>query len=563
VASETYGLDQDSDSPKGDPEATDPTGLVGPEAGLVAAASGADAETDHADADQWSESSVEAEEWSSADGEAEQWSEAVRPEPWSGTGADSGNWPGSDVVEPVTVATDEGSALLLPPVRAQMHRESAMRYLLAAADAMAALLAVTVWAQISGTTWRWDWLAVGLVAVLIAKMQGLYDRDDRVLHKSTLGEWRVLVRASVLSAIMTYLIWYASTSPESGRGIRPFFFFAIVTFVLTVPGRALARSVALSITLPERCLIVGDGDVCDTLARRVQEVPHTDLVGMVAADDIDESIEGISELVRALGVQRILIGPYPSSLEEKMLAVITSAKWLGVRVSLMPNVMTVLGVAAVFDELDSLILLGVPRFGLSRSSGLLKRTFDLVVGGVTLLACLPLMLAVAIAVKLDSPGPVLFKQRRIGRDGKPFTILKFRSMVDHAERLRGQLESGNESIGLFKISGDPRITRVGRLIRKTYVDELPQLFNVLRGEMSLVGPRPLIESEDALLSGVARHRSRLTPGMTGPWQLRGPIEASLADLSRLDYLYASNWTVWADVDILVGTAVRVLNRRGH
>lgn len=558
MASETYGLDQNPDSPKNGPEASGPTRPSGFESGLFAAAAGS-----QADPGQWPGSSAEAEEWTGAGvGTSKDWSETARPEPWSGTGADTEDWSGS-AVEPVTVATDEGSALLLRPVRALMHRESTVRYLLAAADAVAALLAVTVWAQISGTSWRWDWMAVGLIAVLIAKMQGLYDRDDRVLHKSTLGEWRALARASVLSAIVIYLVWYASTDPTSGRGIRPFFFFAIVTFALTVPGRALARSVALSITVPERCLIIGDSDVCETLAHRVQEIPHTDLVGLVSADDVDESIEGLSELVRALGIQRIVIGPYPSSLEEKMLAVITSAKWLGVRVSLMPNVMTVLGVAAVFDELDSLILLGVPRFGLSRSSGMLKRTFDLIAGGATLVACLPLMLIVAVAVKLDSPGPVLFKQRRIGRDGKPFTILKFRSMVDHAERLRDELETDNESVGLFKMSSDPRITRVGHLIRKTYIDELPQLFNVLRGEMSLVGPRPLIESEDALLSGVARHRSRLTPGMTGPWQLRGPIEASLADLSRLDYLYASNWTVWADIDILIGTALRVLARRGH
>jgi len=552
VASEIYGLDEDPDSSKTGPAETGSVEFAGMQPDLAASAPGPDV-----GARQWPQATAD---WSGA--EAGEWpGSGLRPQPWSGTGTDGGAWSDSEV-EPVTVATDAGSTLLRP-VRAQMHRESTVRYLLAAADAVAALLAVTVWAQFSGTSWRWGWLTVGLIAVLIAKMQGLYDRDDRVLHKSTLGEWRVLARASVLVAMANYLIWYASTNPESGRGIRPFFFFAIVTFGLAVPARALARSVALSLTLPERCLIIGDSDVCATLASRVQEVPHTDLVGMVAADDIDESIQGISELVQTLGVQRILIGPYPSTLEEKMLAVITSAKWLGVRVSLMPNVMTVLGVAAVFDELDSLILLGVPRFGLSRSSGLLKRTFDLVAGGITLLVCLPLMLVVAFAVKLDSPGPVLFKQRRIGRDGKPFTIIKFRSMVDHAERLRGELEAGNESIGLFKMSSDPRITRVGRFIRKTYMDELPQLFNVLRGEMSLVGPRPLIESEDALLSGIARHRSRLTPGMTGPWQLRGPIEASLADLSRLDYLYASNWTVWADIDILIGTAMRVLTRRGH
>jgi lipopolysaccharide/colanic/teichoic acid biosynthesis glycosyltransferase len=113
------------------------------------------------------------------------------------------------------------------------------------------------------------------------------------------------------------------------------------------------------------------------------------------------------------------------------------------------------------------------------------------------------------------------------------------------------------------MTDDPRVTRLGRLLRKTYLDELPQLINVLRGDMSLVGPRPLIESEDALLTGYDRHRSRLTPGMTGPWQLRGPLDASLSELAKLDYMYASNWSIWADVDVLIGTVARIFRRHGH
>jgi lipopolysaccharide/colanic/teichoic acid biosynthesis glycosyltransferase len=245
------------------------------------------------------------------------------------------------------------------------------------------------------------------------------------------------------------------------------------------------------------------------------------------------------------------------------LNLIQSAKWLGVRVSLMPTIMTVVGVTTTVDQLDSLVLLGVSRFGLSRSSAALKRTLDLVLGGIVLVLVSPLMAAIAIAVKLTSPGPALFKQERIGHHAKPFTIYKFRSMVNDAEQLKSDLSEGIQMSGLFKLVDDPRITKVGKVLRKTYLDELPQLFNVMRGEMSLVGPRPLIESGDALLTGYDRHRLRLIPGMTGPWQLRGPIKASLAELARLDYLYASNWSVWADIDILLGTAGRVLKRHGH
>ncbi len=128
--------------------------------------------------------------------------------------------------------------------------------------------------------------------------------------------------------------------------------------------------------------------------------------------------------------------------------------------------------------------------------------------------------------------------------------------------MKASLTDRNDTAGLFKLKNDPRVTRVGSVLRRTYLDELPQLFNVMKGEMSLVGPRPLVESEDALLTGYDRHRSRLTPGMTGPWQLRGPLNASLSELARLDYLYASNWSIWADVDIL-RSAARVVSRHGH
>ncbi len=128
--------------------------------------------------------------------------------------------------------------------------------------------------------------------------------------------------------------------------------------------------------------------------------------------------------------------------------------------------------------------------------------------------------------------------------------------------MKAGLDGDNETSGLFKITDDPRITRVGRLMRGTYLDELPQLINVLKGDMSLVGPRPLIEAEDSLLQGYDRHRSRLIPGMTGPWQLRGPMNATLSELAKLDYMYASNWSVWADIDILLGTVAHVLSRNG-
>ena len=174
----------------------------------------------------------------------------------------------------------------------------------------------------------------------------------------------------------------------------------------------------------------------------------------------------------------------------------------------------------------------------------------------------PFVAVTAALIKLDSPGPVLFRQVRTGRDGTRFEILKFRTMVDGADSQKTKLTARNEAVGLFKIADDPRVTRVGRFLRKTSLDELPQLWNVIRGDMSLVGPRPLIVDEDAKVVGWFRHRLRLQPGMTGPWQVLGSARIPLDDMIRIDYLYVANWSLWADIKILLQTIPYVLMGRG-
>ena len=173
------------------------------------------------------------------------------------------------------------------------------------------------------------------------------------------------------------------------------------------------------------------------------------------------------------------------------------------------------------------------------------------------------MLAIALAIRLDSPGPVLFRQWRVGRGSEPFRIFKFRTMVADAERLKDGLRGRNQAKGLFKMSDDPRITTVGRLLRKTSLDELPQIFNVLLGQMSLVGPRPLVADEDERIQGARRGRLRLTPGMTGQWQIAGSSLVPLEDMVKLDHLYVSNWTLWGDVKILLRTVPYVVAQRGQ
>jgi exopolysaccharide biosynthesis polyprenyl glycosylphosphotransferase len=451
----------------------------------------------------------------------------------------------------------------LAPVTALMRREQTHRRWLAGADGLGALVTILIVARFRGQPFSWAFLACPLLAVLIAKVQGLYDRDDMTVRKSTLTEWRAVLRAAALTGVASYVLWYAVTDDLAKRGVRTIAALVLGNFLLTLPARAAARSLARRLSADARCLIVGTPHRCMELGSVVDATAGVELVGIVPDARLDCSVAGVSALVEELGVQRIIVGPHPGSSEEDVLTLIRSAKWLGVRVSLMPTLMSVVGAATTVDELDSIVLLGVPRFGLSPSSAVLKRTLDLVLGSLALLVLSPVMAMTALVIRLDSTGPALFRQRRIGREGRPFVICKFRSMVDDADQMKAALTDRNETAGLFKLKNDPRVTRVGSALRRTYLDELPQLFNVMKGEMSLVGPRPLVESEDALLTGYDRHRSRVTPGMTGPWQLRGPLNASLSELARLDYLYASNWSIWADIDILLGTAARVVSRHGH
>jgi lipopolysaccharide/colanic/teichoic acid biosynthesis glycosyltransferase len=205
--------------------------------------------------------------------------------------------------------------------------------------------------------------------------------------------------------------------------------------------------------------------------------------------------------------------------------------------------------------------------GYPREHGLIaraaKRAFDLA-GAVLMLAILsPLWLMIALLIKADSPGPILFRQRRIGKDGMPFWMLKFRTMVDGADARKPALLHLNEAgEGLFKIGTDPRVTRVGRWMRSTCLDELPQLLHVVTGKMSLVGPRPLVPEEDAQITGSDRERLSVRPGMTGVWQVGGASAIPIHEMVALDRGYVEEWSPWLDVKLLAETAILVVLRKG-
>jgi lipopolysaccharide/colanic/teichoic acid biosynthesis glycosyltransferase len=235
---------------------------------------------------------------------------------------------------------------------------------------------------------------------------------------------------------------------------------------------------------------------------------------------------------------------------------------LGIKVDYLPDPLDVVGAGVEVDDIEGVTVFGLYPPVLSRSSRVLKRAID-VVGAVAglLITALP-MLVIAVVVKLDSSGPVLYRHVRIGRGGRPFVMPKFRTMADGAEGMTEQLCARSRDPHWLRLECDPRVTRAGRFLRLWSLDELPQLWSVLKGDMSLVGPRPLIEAEDRQITGWGRARLDLTPGLTGLWQVLGRTRISFEEMVRLDYVYISNWSAWRDVQLLLRTVPALLTRRG-
>jgi exopolysaccharide biosynthesis polyprenyl glycosylphosphotransferase len=288
------------------------------------------------------------------------------------------------------------------------------------------------------------------------------------------------------------------------------------------------------------------------------------VVGWITSDQVAPGAEGrdlLREAVAYFHAEHVVVAPDVADSAETVV-LIRALEELDLRVTVLPRLLELTSATLTSEVLGGASALDVRRLGLSRSERVAKRAVD-VLGAVALLTLLaPLAAVIAPAVALTSPGPILFRQRRIGRDGREFTLWKFRSMVRDAEAHKHALRTRNEADGLFKIADDPRVTRVGRFLRRTSLDELPQLLNVLRGEMSLVGPRPLVPEEDGVIAGWHRRRLYMRPGMTGVWQVMGSARVPMHEMVELDNLYVLSWSPWLDVKILLRTLDVVLGRRG-
>jgi exopolysaccharide biosynthesis polyprenyl glycosylphosphotransferase len=469
-----------------------------------------------------------------------------------------------------------GSTVPLAETRgpaASKLRDAIFRRALVVADVLAILGAFVLTIALSSRSLQLTWVGIAGLPILLvcAKVFGLYDRDETLLRKTTLDEAPKLFHVATLCALVAWLAGGLIVAGSLDRREALFLWLALAALLVLM--RTAARSLALRVSPAERCLFIGDADAARTIRSKLSD--HGGIrAKLVAHLDLDKiepwstdarsatKLAEVRELAAQLDIHRAIVAPSSADAGE-VLNLVRTLKAVGVRVSVLPRLLEVVGSSVEFDDLHGVTVMGVRRFELTRSSAAVKRAFDLMCASLGLLVVSPLMIVAAIAIKLDSHGSVFFRQKRVGRYGEHFDIVKFRTMIPEAEAMKESLRHRNEAQeGLFKIANDPRVTRVGSFLRKTALDEMPQLLNILKGEMSLVGPRPLIAEEDVRVEGWHRRRLELTPGMTGHWQILGPARVPLAEMVAIDYLYVANWSLWTDVKILMRTVPYVMGRHG-
>ena len=350
-------------------------------------------------------------------------------------------------------------------------------------------------------------------------------------------------------------------------------------FVGVVSALAISRTAARRVFTDLRrrgrisrpVIIVGTGPDAISLLHAARDRPDLgyEVLGMTG-DDAGEcgcvrvlgSAEETPAVVRRTGATGVIlsVGSLDSDLVNRLTRVLTDD---GCHVTLSSSLHDIDISRTRSQAIDGRLMIYVEPTNRSRAHVLAKRAFDLTVASLVLLVSLPIMVITAAAIKLDSSGAVLFRQIRVGKDGVPFEMLKFRSMCAGAEELQSELADLNERSGpLFKVTSDPRVTRVGRFIRKFSIDELPQLWNVIRGEMSVVGPRPALPAESEQWSPELRKRLRVLPGITGMWQVSGRAEADFEIYRRLDLYYVDNWSLTHDLKLLLKTILVVITGRG-
>jgi exopolysaccharide biosynthesis polyprenyl glycosylphosphotransferase len=463
-------------------------------------------------------------------------------------------------------------------------KDALRRRMLALADMCAATGAIVALALLVPGTHELVRLAIASLplALLLAKVQGLYDADHRRLRHLTTDE--------IPSLFMWITLWIAATAllvsllGVPGLDGRAAAVMWVSAFTVAVALRGGVRELWRRIVPREVTLVLGDGELARMLARKLTLEPghHVAVLSpgaaegvlaagfpsdpeppLVAGEDSPFDLEdGLAPAIRALGIERVVVAR--EDLDEASFErVMRTCRTSRAKLSVMPPLPAMHGTAVGLTRLAELPLIEFKTWDPSRSTMLLKRLLDVAGSALAIVLLAVPMALVAVAIRLDSPGPALFRQRRAGRDGRPFSMLKFRTMVRDAELLLPQLvDLSALEDPMFKLRDDPRVTRVGRVLRRLSLDELPQLLNVLAGQMSLVGPRPEEVRLVVRYDETERFRLHVRPGMTGPMQVHGRGELTFAERLAVEREYVENYSFRKDVSLLLKTAGAVLRGRG-
>ncbi len=425
-------------------------------------------------------------------------------------------------------------------------------------------------------------ISITLGLLLILWLKGIY-RIRATSH--WFGRFSTLLGATTTGLVVLSIYEYFftkspdllfSSSNEAPRGlliytwlgvtILLFLWRQLISFGLTFAYRHGLRRA--------RLLVIGAGRLGKMMMQHIAATPRLgyQIVGFIDAEGTSAthfgrfkalgSIGDLESIIRIHKIDEVLIA-LPSNQHQQIVRSVRLCERAGAEFKLIPDLHELSLSRIDMDTIQGIPLIGIKSAGISPWQYTLKRGMDIIIAGLILLLGAPLWLLIALAIKLDSKGPVLFNQERLGYQGRPFMLYKFRSMHNRAEKGQARLQPRNQVSGpMFKLKDDPRRTRVGKLIRKTSIDEIPQLLNVLKGEMSLVGPRPPLASEVAQYEEWEKGRLEVRPGMTGLWQVRGRSELDFDEMVLLDLYYIENWSLRLDLQILLQTIPAVLFSRG-
>jgi exopolysaccharide biosynthesis polyprenyl glycosylphosphotransferase len=441
---------------------------------------------------------------------------------------------------------------------ARYSSDALLHRMLAAADTLtiaAAAVIVGLWG--SGAGGAFLLVLSAPIWIVTGKLVGLYDRDHRTLRHLTVEElpW-IFVWALGGTAVLTFLL-----APFPGLGLSSDDQLIVwgSALVLGFAFRGTARAVWRRITLPERILIVGEGPLADAVTRKLELFPD---IHAVISGRVPNCSELHSRLDELEGAHRVVVACTELS-EDLLETLLPACRLRGVKLTVVPPTRGIFGTATHLGHVADLPLLDYNTWYVSPSTLALKRIFDVVAAAVGLVVMSPLFALAALAILLSDGRPVLFRQVRAGENGRPFRIFKFRTMVRDAEAMLPDLVTIDElSDPMFKLRSDPRVTRVGGYLRRLSLDELPQLLNVIRGEMSLVGPRP--EFVDLVDRYTPEHefRLQLKPGITGPMQVYGRGELTVPERLAVEREYVENLSLGRDLRIILMTIPAVFGRRG-